>query len=367
MKKVFLLLSIAFTMYACTDDEPEGESPKNVSFDRGALLANLTDNIIIPAYEDFVGQVEDLETAANAFTASPEESTLTTLQDAWLTTYTTWQRVSVFEIGPAESVGLRLNVNIYPADVTQINENISNGAYDLSLPSNRTSKGFPAMDYLLFGEDSDEAVITAFENSTNRQQYLNDIVTDMNNLSTQVRDEWQEGFRDTFVDNDGSSSTASVDRIVNDYIFYYERFLRAGKMGIPGGVFSGTPAPQNIEAFYNGTISKQLFLEGLGAVQDFFNGVAYNGGAQGESLSDYLDALNTVKDGADLSTIINNQFEEARTAVQSLGTFTQELENNPPIAFLEAYNEVQRIVPLIKVDMVSALSISIDFADADGD
>jgi len=84
-------------------------------------------------------------------------------------------------------------------------------------------------------------------------------------------------------------------------------------------------------------------------------------------LSDYLDALNTVKDGADLSTIINNQFEEARTAVQSLGTFTQELENNPPIAFLEAYNEVQRIVPLIKVDMVSALSISIDFADADGD
>lgn len=138
-------------------------------------------------------------------------------------------------------------------------------------------------------------------------------------------------------------------------------------MGIPGGVFSGTPAPQNIEAFYNGTISKQLFLEGLGAVQDFFNGVAYNGGAQGESLSDYLDALNTVKDGADLSTIINNQFEEARTAVQSLGTFTQELENNPPIAFLEAYNEVQRIVPLIKVDMVSALSISIDFADADGD
>jgi len=67
MKKVFLLLSIAFTMYACTDDEPEGESPNNVSFDRGALLANLTDNIIIPAYEDFVGQVEDLETAANAF------------------------------------------------------------------------------------------------------------------------------------------------------------------------------------------------------------------------------------------------------------------------------------------------------------
>jgi hypothetical protein len=34
---------------------------------------------------------------------------------------------------------------------------------------------------------------------------------------------------------------------------------------------------------------------------------------------------------------------------------------------LLAYDEVQRAVPLLKVDMVSAMSINIDFVDADGD
>ena len=369
MKKIVALLVIVLAIYACSSDDNAGgsDTPNNVMFDRSALLENWADNIIMPGYEDFVNQATTLEEAIDTFNATPSQATLDVLRNTWLTTYTTWQRISLFEIGPAETVGLRLNINIYPADTDQITTNIDNGTYDLSLSSNRTAKGFPALDFLLFGEDSDATIIAQFTANPNAQQYLSDIITDIINLSTQVRDEWQDNFRDAFVANDGSSVTASADRMVNDYIFYYERFLRAGKMGIPGGVFSGTPNPQNIEAFHNGTISKQLFLEGLDAVQDFFNGVAYNGGAQGESLSSYLDALNTVKDGVDLNTVINNQFNTARSSVQALGLFATELEAAPPTNFLNAYDQVQVIVPLIKVDMVSAMSISIDFSDADGD
>ena len=369
MKKIVALLGIVLAIYACSsDDNASGsDTSNNVMFDRSALLENWADNIIIPGYEDFVSQAIALRQAISTFNTTPDQNTLDALRTTWLTTYTTWQRISLFEIGPAESVGLRLNLNIYPTNTDQIATNIASGTYDLSLPSNRTSKGFPALDYLLFGAENDTAVIAQFATNVNAQEYLNDIVEDIITLSTQVRDEWQNGFRDSFVANNGSSVTASVDRMVNDYIFYYERFLRAGKMGIPGGVFSGTPNPENIEAYHNGTVSKQLFLEGLNAVQNFFNGVAYNGGAQGESLSSYLDALNTVKDGVDLNTVINNQFDIARSSVQNLGLFTTELESTPPIAFLSAYDQVQVIVPLVKVDMVSAMSISIDFSDADGD
>ena len=56
------------------------------------------------------------------------------------------------------------------------------------------------------------------------------------------------------------------------------------------------------------TISNELFLEGLSAVQDFFNGNHFNSSTQGESLASYLDALNTLKNGEDLSTLINDQF-----------------------------------------------------------
>ena len=104
------------------------------------------------------------------------------------------------------------------------------------------------------------------------------------------------------------------------------------------------------------------------AVQDFFNGKHFSSSTTGESLASYLVDLNTLKDGAALNQLINNQFNEARSSVTALDTFRNEIENNnSPTNMLSAYEEVQKAVPLLKVDMVSALSISIDFVDADGD
>jgi hypothetical protein len=75
-----------------------------------------------------------------------------------------------------------------------------------------------------------------------------------------------------------------------------------------------------------------------------------------------------VKEGEDLTALINNQFNTARDMVMGLTPFRAEIENNsPPTAMLLAYDEVQKTVPMLKVDMVSAMSISVDFVDADGD
>lgn len=190
----------------------------------------------------------------------------------------------------------------------------------------------------------------------------------MENLVTQVVSEWKSDYRDTFVSNDGASSTASVDRFVNDFVFYYEKFLRAGKMGIPLGVFSGEVLPRNVEAYYKADVSNELFLEGLSSVQNFFNGTHYQKTSSGESLASYLEALNSLKGGEDLAELINDQFDAARSSVEALASFRSEIENNaPPTNMLKAYDEVQRAVPLLKVDMVSAMNISIDFVDADGD
>ncbi|MEL6810765.1 MAG: imelysin family protein [Bacteroidota bacterium] len=372
MRKIvsFIFLSLLLGFTGCDSDDGGTTPPEETNFDRAPLLANWADNIIIPAYTDFATSLQTLEQAVTDFNNDPTIDNLNTLRGSWLSSYTIWQRVSMFETGPAETVNLRLNLNIYPADAGLIEDNILAGSYNLDLPSNRVAKGFPALDYLLFGLGADDTSILAkYQNSEGQghRDYLVAIITDMLLLTNEVKTEWETGYRDTFVSNSGSSATASVDRYVNDFIFYYEKHLRAGKMGIPLGVFSGNVLPENIEAYYNGNVSKQLFLEGLNAVQDFFNGKAYNSNSEGESLKSYLNTLNTVKDGVDLSTIINNQLNEARSRVQNLQSFKLELENNPPTAMLQAYDEVQKVVPLLKVDMVSAMSISIDFVDADGD
>ncbi|MFS4467349.1 imelysin family protein [Maribacter sp. 2210JD10-5] len=376
MKKILGILFLTTIFWACSSDNGGGgeitdDGPTPVSFQRGPMLANWADNIIIPSYEAFSAEMESLNTAFSSFKADASVSNLTALRSSWLSAYKVWQSVSMYEIGPAETVGLRLNMNIYPTDASKIEGHIASGSYDLSLSSNRDAKGFPALDYLINGLGEDDATIAAKYNDTDKEAliaYAEAVLEDMTTLTNQVVAEWSQGYRDTFVNNDGASATASVDRFVNDYIFYYEKFLRAGKMGIPLGVFSGTKFPEKVEAFYKSDVSNELFLEGLNAVQDFFNGKHFGKTTSGVSLASYLDDLNSVKDGEDLKQLINNQFNEARSAVTGLGSFREEIQNNSPATqMLLAYDEVQRAVPLLKVDMVSAMSISIDFVDADGD
>ena len=376
MKRIIGFFIVLILGWACSSDsDTEGTvvvDPINeVSFERSAMLINWADNIIIPSYEAFSTDLDLLIDSFDAFKENPNEDNLVKFRSSWISAYSSWQHVAMFEIGPAETVGFQLNMNIYPTNTDNIDEFITTGTYDLSLSSNRSSKGFPALDYLLNGLGENDAEILAFyNNGTNNTvfTYTEDVLLDMKSLIGTVLSNWKEGYRDTFVANDGASSTSSVDRMVNDYIFYYEKYLRAGKMGIPLGVFSGSTLPQNVEAYYDGTISADLFLEGLSAVHDFFNGKHFNSETEGESLASYLDALNTVKDGEDLSALINGQFNTARDMVQDLASFREEIENNnPPTAMFLAYDEVQKAVPMLKVDMVSAMSISIDFVDADGD
>lgn len=375
MKKMFGGFILIALIWACSSDN-EGDEPVitpglEVTFERSTMLTNWADNIIIPSYEAFSVSLEGLNTSFDAFKANVNVTSLENLRSSWITSYKLWQRISMFEIGPAETVGLRLNMNIYPTDSEKINGYINSGDYNLSLSSNRNAKGFPALDYFINGLGDDDMAIVARFNTTDKDAmltYMEAVLNDMTALSNGVLAGWNSDYRDTFVANDGASATASVDRFVNDYIFYYEKFLRAGKMGIPLGVFSGATLPQNVEAYYQRDISNALFLEGLTAVQDFFNGKHYGSSATGESLGSYLDKLSSVKEGENLSDIINTQFNSARTAVVDLEFFRSEIENNtPPTEMLLAYDVVQKAVPMLKVDMVSAMSISIDFVDADGD
>lgn len=378
-KKWFGSLLLVLFLLSCASDsdaDPDpgsggdnGNGGNSAQFDRGAMLAHWSDRIIIPAYQGFLAQHEILKTAFSDFSGAPDAQKLTALRAQWRETYKSWQRIAMFEVGPAETLGLRLNLNTYPTDPVLIENHVAGGSYDLDLPSNRDAKGFPALDYLFNGmAESDEALLAAFASEAGYTQYTNALLEDIDQRVTEVLAGWEGGFRDTFVANDGASATASVDRYVNDFIFYYEKFLRAGKMGIPLGVFTGTPAPNTLESYYDPEFSNALFLEGLDAVQGFFNGTPYGGGSAGPSLASYLKALNSLKEGDALDQRINDQLDAARALVGGLAPFRTEIEeNSPPTSMLLAYDEVQAAVPLFKVDMVSAMSIAIDFVDADGD
>jgi len=65
--------------------------------------------------------------------------------------------------------------------------------------------------------------------------------------------------------------------------------------------------------------------------------------------------------------LINNQFNLARTTAANLNDdFSEQVRTNNSL-MLNTYDELQKNVVLIKVDMLQAISVNVDFVDADGD
>ncbi|HEY1057059.1 MAG TPA: peptidase M75, Imelysin, partial [Emticicia sp.] len=140
--------------------------------------------------------------------------------------------------------------------------------------------------------------------------------------------------------------------------------------GIPSGaMLNGVVSPEKVEAFYKKDISRTLAQTAHQAVIDFFNGKNIKTGADGPSFKTYLVALGA-KDsatGQSLAEIINNQFAAGKTKIDALKpNFYEEVKTNNQ-AMVATYNELQKAVRLLKVDMTSAMSITITYTDNDGD
>lgn len=372
IKIVIPIIVVSFILvWSCSDSDSNNNDVVD-SFDRQLMLTNWADNIIIPAYNAFSSEVDNLQTASEAFQANPNESTIALLRQEWEDAYIAWQNVGMFNIGPAETTFFRSFLNTYPTNTASIEANISTNNYNLEDINLNDAQGFPALDYLLFGLADNETdllgVYTTNENADNYLMYLNNVVERIVALKDNVRMAWENGFRDAFVSNSGSSSNSSTNSLVNDYMEYYEVNFRNGKIGFPSGVFSeGNNAPEKVEAFYKKDLSKRLCLEALNAFQDFFNGKAFGSETTGESLSSYLDFLNTMKDGEDLSSLINNQLNVSRAAINALDdSFYNQINTNNSL-MLSAFEELQTGVVLLKSDMFSALSIAVEFNSGDGD
>lgn len=368
----FIALStLVLGMLSCSSEDGQGEQNRVESFDRSALLANWADNIIVPSFINFAEYTGELQEKTEAFTAAPTVENLAELRSSYEEAYIQFQTVSMFEIGKAMNINFRGNLNTYPTDVTAIRQKIGDNSFNLELPSSFDEQGFPALDYLLYGmAETDAEVIefyTGHAGAQSYRDYLQAVSSRIHSLTTAVLNDWQGTYRNTFVANTSNSSTGSINQFTNDYIMYYEKFLRSGKIGIPAGAFTGDPLPGNVEARYSGDFSRALYLQALQSLQDFFNGKHFDSSQTGASYKQYLDYLNTIKNGEDLAGLINAQFDRIKNQANDLNPNLVEQVNTNNTLMLQAFDELQKNVVLLKVDMLQALSISVDYVDSDGD
>lgn len=370
MKK-FGLCTIIFVLFcvlaisSCNNGSED--NPREDGFDRAQLLADLADDLIIPGYNNYIERLDSLVSDKEKFLASKTFETLRDLRNGYLNASRLWQLVAMYEIGKAEEINLRNYTNLYPTDVDLIMSNIENGGYNLELPSNNVAQGFPALDYLFFGTGADDSEILQLLSEDKYSKYLDDLITRLQYLAVTVRDDWTDNYREAFVANDGSSGTASVDKIINDFLFYFEKFFRAGKIGIPAGVFSGSTIPDNVEAPFSERHSYSMFFHAMDGVLKFLGGSGLTGVDHGETVFTYLVYLES-------EFQLNNPGEEIKEHLLNAYRLADELElsfkeqvETDNSKMLAIYDELQKCVVLMKVDMMQSLNIQVDYVDADGD
>ena len=354
-----LLFSITLLFAACSDDVPT--TGCEVDFNQEAMLENIADNLIIRGYEDLKARMNELETANIAFQSAVNQTNLEDLRTKWFAAYLYWQRVSQYEFGPAADVFLFNSLNNFPLDTAVVNEKIDSEDYDFSSPD-AYDKGFPALDYLLYGIGNDNTeILNHFANNPKYLTYLNKVIEDMKTRVDSTATAWNT-YRATFVTNTGTAAGSALSQIVNGFNQNYE-YIKREKLGIPSGVLTlGFTNPTKVEAYYSGR-SLELANEALKSSEYLYLGL------NGLGLDDYLQATGAMKGSITLDEAIQNQFSAARTELARLGTDTplSEVIENDTEAIVNIYNEVTKQVVNIKTDMPSVLCVAITYIDNPSD
>ncbi len=366
LKMVMILGSIlTLFMAGCKEDNPDNTDGSE--FDTNALLNNYSENIILPRYQELATQMNLLMGATNDFQNDVSAANLANLRTALLEAELAFQPCTSFEFGPASTYTLRSILNTYPTNESIINQNISSGGYNLYTAGNIAAIGFPAMEYLLYGTNlTDQEVLDLFAadaEAANRLTYLFDVVSQSQVVAGQVNTQWTSGgYHEVFVNANGTAVGSSVSLMMNSFVLDFERFIRDGKVGIPLGVRSlGTPNPEKVEAYYSEK-SLALLAESMDAYKKCFNGVSSTE-INGVGFDDYL----IHEDAEAISHKINTQLDLI-VAKQSIlnGPLSEDVLSNKPDV-QAVYDEMQKLIVSLKVEMPSALAVLITYQDSDGD
>ena len=346
-------------------------------YDKLSLLTNLADNYIIPSLDAYKSKIITLNNHVDSFIVNPNISNLTLLRTNWEEALLNWQDIGFLDFGPSEYILLRKQTNTFPIDTTELNNSITLADWNLEYASSYDSKGLQALDYLLFKPGySDSELITYFQNNTNAKNYLKAVAEDLNQNINYVTNQWvsyREDFINDFEVTQSNFSTnsqgSSISNIINALCLHYEFYVRRGKVGLPLGVFNGfsqLELPELVECYYSGK-STQNLVRSINSLRKYVTGSSYLNNDNGLGLDDYMDFVNAEQSTQQLSTVIDNQFLTILDEVNNInGPLSEEIINNKS-QITQTYQELQQLVPYIKVDMTSALGVLITYQDNDGD
>ena len=358
MNKYFLFLILGISIVSCKKDD--GGSSVDEEIDISGLLTVATTKLILPAYASATDDAKALQSAKDVFNDSPSTQNLTDLKAKWETAYISWIKASPYNFGPAEEVSFKTileDINTFPADISLIEQNITAGELPNTLV--RDSKGFAAIDYLLYHAEAN-SIIAEFDD--NRKAYFSAVVDDIYTRINDANELWKGDYQNDFISNTSTSAGGSLSLYYNEFVKSFEA-IKQFKLALPAGKQIGQTQirPDLIETRYNTDLALTLIKTQMEITENIWYGKSLDGN-NGVGFDDFLVTL-----GEDqLITDTKSSIADMDAAVEKLANLADDLENN--IENVEkVIEEMQKHTRYYKSDLSGVIGIAITFSDGDGD
>jgi predicted lipoprotein len=340
----------------------------NRSFLPPAMLSDMAQNCIVPGVIELSTNADALCLATRQLAAEPNGQTLKKAQDAWLKMQLAYKRRQVLCYGPVKDKIFWLP-NFYqplPGKIEFVLHNNIPLNEDQVERMGAALKGLYAMEYLLFSSKSsgtntvpDRGSSTLLpgtwlltgDSNLRRRTYLYLMANNLNNHLKIAADTAQaEGFPEKFE----AGGRDSVSLLVNQLTVTLETGLI-----IPLNNFTNQPASVLPQNYHNGAVSgttimgMKALLDGL---HDFYDG------ENGFGLRDYVRSVNS-----GLNNRLEAQFKTTAAALSALKDPQDAMTGAQQGQWKQVLREAHKLEILCKVDLTSALGVTIMFNAYDGD
>ncbi|MDE0269147.1 MAG: imelysin family protein [Acidimicrobiaceae bacterium] len=343
---------------------------------RSEVLADLADQVIIPAYGQFELDAKALHSSVVDLCASPNEELLSQARQTLKKTRNSWSHLEAMWVGPA--MGRRSWAVVrWPVAVDEIEQLIADEAVVLDFDrfANRVGadqRGLGAVEYLLHHSsrtvDKAEGADTAKTNASEvdgeptvfadprRCEYLLQITDVIQQEAIWLIDAWLESYDNgpAYKSQFSTAGSESLDSLVNDSLFLLEAITDL-ELGVALGVM-GREA--NVEVIDEG-------LSGAG-VEDLLHRLASAMIVLVGDDDTFTRGLSPLLED-DLAARLRNSFVYAKTVINGLEPPLRQAVINTPAAVKAVREAIKDIQILLATEVVGYLGVQIGFSDADGD
>lgn len=302
-----------------------------------------------------------LELAAAELCDQPSEESLEAARDAYLAARRPWIRSRAFSFGPEVNFPQRYKAKIdfQPPRHDDMAELLSSD--DPLPPADETGshlRGFPAVEYLLFGPISND-----LEADSRGCDYLSSVSADLHENAQALFFSWDPGHGNYAAEaraetgNTFESTHEALSGIVNRMSYVVEN-IRDQDLRAPLGDLPGDIMGDLIVDRLSGRSLKNI-EDALDSVESFFFGDA---ATPRPGLSQFAHAQ-----GYDFDAPISEALAAARAALSEMGPTLIDAFHEQEDQLEQLDESLYELQLLLQIDIIAALELSQIFNEADGD